>query len=151
MTAPATYTMIVTAQPEVDAKAAHAARYTQDDYRINAEGTVSRARIKGEVVWTVRYLVDMKPTIYLTWEQAARLGMCHCGKPAQYVGFEGLRCSIHQKYGMSMLCSTVGCTQVSETGFSSHCKAHTTPAMREAREAHQQQLRTEYAQRPYRY
>lgn len=151
MTAPSTYHFIVTALAEQDAKAAHAARYTQDDAQINAEGTCTRVRIKGQIIWAVRYLANQKPTLYVTQDQAARLGLCHCGKPATCVGFEGLRCDGHAKGGMSLLCTTVGCTNVSHTGFSSLCNKCITPAQREAYEAHQQQLRTEYANKPYRY
>jgi hypothetical protein len=150
MTAPATYTFIIGDNAEQAAKAAHNARYTQDDHRINAEGTVKQARIAGQVVWAVRYLAAQAPTLYITFAQAARLGICAwhlCGKPAEFVGFEGIRCSRHAKGGMSMLCTTTGCTKVSETGFSSHCTAHTTPAAREAREARQQALRAQEAAR----
>lgn len=147
MTAPATYTFVIGNNAEQAAKAAHAARYTQDDWRINAEGTVTRARVRGQVVWAVRYLKGQTPTLYITFEQATKLGICaydFCGKPAEYAGFEGVRCGQHSKFGMSMLCTTVGCTSVSEGGFSSYCVAHTTPAMREARERHQATLRARY-------
>lgn len=148
MTAPSTpYTFYITAQPQVDAQAMHNARTAHDSWQINAEGTVSKARIAGQVVWITRMLRDSHPTVYLTAEQADSLGLCvygFCGKPAEYVGFEGIRCSAHAKFGMSQLCTTTGCISVSETGFSSHCEAHTSPAMREAREKRQQGLRARY-------
>lgn len=149
MTAPTTsYTFYITAQPEVDAKATHAARTAHDSWQINAEATVGKARIAGQVVWITRMLRDSHPTVYLTSEQATTLGLCvyaFCGKPAEYAGFEGLRCGAHAKFGMSQLCTVVGCTDVSETGFSSHCRAHTTDAERTAREARQAELRARYA------
>jgi hypothetical protein len=145
MTAPATYTFIVTDIAEQDAKAAHAARTAHDDWRINAEGTVGRARIQGHVVWVTRTLHDSKPVVYVTHQQASALGLCHCGKPAEYIGFEGLRCGAHSKGGMSYLCSTTGCTKVSETGFSAHCKECTTPREREAREARNAAARAQYS------
>lgn len=124
------YNFIITALPQQEASAAHAARTAHDDWRINAEGTVFRARVGGQVVWATRLLKDGIPTLYVTQEQAAALGLCaYCGKAAQYIGFEGLRCNQHQKYGMSMLCATSGCTTVSEGGFSYACKAHGRPVV----------------------
>lgn len=154
MTARNEYTFIVTDIAEQDAKAAHAARTAHDDWRINAEGTVKQARIKGQVVWITRLTIDSWPVVYVTHDQASALGLCvyhQCGKPATHVGFEGLRCTPHSKGGMSMLCTTTGCTSVSETGFSAHCAAHTTPAQREAREARQRELRAQEAARSSRY
>lgn len=149
MTAPATpYTFYITAQPQVDAQAAHRARTAHDSWQINAEGTVGRARIAGQVVWVTRLVASSTPTVYLTHEQATALGLCvyhYCGKPATYAGFEGIRCGAHAKYGMSQLCSTEGCTQVSEGGFSAHCGVHTTPAMRAGYAARQAELRVRYA------
>lgn len=149
MTAPLTpYTFYITAQPQVDAQATHNARTAHDSWQINAEGTVGRARIAGQVVWVTRMLRDSQPTVYLTQEQATSLGLCvyhFCGKPATYAGFEGIRCAAHAKYGMSQLCTTEGCTQVSEGGFSSYCVAHTTPVVRAARAARQLALRKQYA------
>jgi hypothetical protein len=151
MTAPHTpYTFYITAQPQVDAEATNAARTAHDDWRINAEGTVGRAKIAGQVVWITRLTQGSTPTVYLTMEQATALGLCvyhFCGKPAEYVGFEGMRCGAHSKFGMSVLCSTPRCLNVSETGFSSHCKTHTTPAARAAREARQSELRAQEAAR----
>lgn len=142
------YTFYITAQPRTDAMAAYGARYTQDDYRINSGARVYAARMRGQKVWAVQYLVDSKPTVYVTMEQATKFGLCvwHlCGKPATYAGFEGIRCGAHQKYGMSMLCTTDDCTAVSETGFSAHCTAHTTTKMRDAREAYQREQRARWA------
>jgi len=149
MTAPTTYTYIVGDDAQDAAEAAYAARYTQDDWRINSEATISRARVKGQVVWAVRFLPEMAPTLYITFAQAANLGICHCGKPAQYVGFEGYRCGSHAKGGMSLVCSTVGCTNVSHTGFSSWCNECITPAQREGYEVYQAKQRA-LANRPYR-
>jgi hypothetical protein len=149
MTAPATYTVIVGDNAAEAAQAAHNARYTQDDARINAEATVTRAKLAGEVVWAVRYLVGQVPTLYVTYAQAARLGYCHCGKPATHVGFEGIRCDRHAKGGMSLLCTTSGCTQVSHTGFSSLCGSCITPEQRAAYERYQDAQRVR-AMAPYR-
>lgn len=153
MAAPTTYTYIVGDNAADAAQAAYDARYTQDDWRINAEATISRARIKGQVVWAVRYLATQQPTLYITFAQAANLGICAyhcCGKPAQYIGFEGYRCAAHCKGGMSTVCSTVGCINVSHTGFSSLCNTCITPAQRERYEAYQAEQRV-LANRPYRY
>lgn len=147
MTARSTYTFIVNDCAEEAAKAAHAARTAHDDAVINAEGTVFQATIKGQKVWATRLMNGATPTVYVTFQQAARLGLCHCGKPATCAGFEGIRCDAHSKGGMSWICTTEGCTKVSETGFSAHCGAHTTVAMREAREARQRELRAQYATR----
>jgi hypothetical protein len=154
MTAPATYTYIVGDNAEEAAKAAFAARYTQDDWRINAEATINRARVKGQVVWAVRYLPEQAPTLYITFAQAGALGICAyhcCGKPAQYVGFEGYRCGAHAKGGMSVVCSTTGCVNVSHTGFSSWCNECITPEQREGYERYQAEQRAYWAARPYRY
>lgn len=141
------YHFIVTASPEQDAKAAFAACGAHDNWRINAEACVFAATMRGQKVWAYRLMNGAQPTVYVTQQQAARFGLCHCGQPAEYVGFEGIRCGRHAKFGMSYLCSVVDCTSVSETGFSSHCKQHTTPAMREAREREQAMLRAQYGER----
>lgn len=145
------YRFVVTHTPMVEAQAAYAARYTQDDWRINSEARCFQASMRGLAVWAVQYLPEMQPTIYLTQEFASALGLCHCGAAATFVGFEGIRCSAHQKFGMSMLCSTPDCTRVSETGFSSFCSLHTTPKMRECRELYQAKLRAEEAARGNRW
>lgn len=118
------YTFVVVAQPQQYAQDAHNARAVHDDWRINAEGSLFRARIGGQVVWATRLMKDSTPTVYITHEQASALGLCHCGKAAEYIGFEGLRCGAHKKCGMSILCTVPGCTQVSDGGFSYACKAH---------------------------
>lgn len=148
------YRFYITAQPETDAKALHAARTAHDSWQINAEATVTKARMRGEVVWLSRLTRDDKGTVYLTAEQAQKFGLCvysFCGQPATHIGFEGLRCSAHAKGGMSYLCSTEDCTNVSHTGFSSLCNACITPEQREAYENNQARLRAEWANRPYRY
>lgn len=146
------YTFYITAQPQVDAEATHAARTAHDDWRINAEGRCFKARLRGMVVWATKLTNDSAPTIYLTSEQATSLGLCvyaFCGKPAEYAGFEGMRCHSHSKLGMSQLCTVEDCTSVSHTGFSSWCNKHITPAQREGYERHQAELRA-WASRPYR-
>lgn len=145
------YRFHVTNQPEVDAKAAYAARGAHDDWTINAQARVAPARMKGEKVWTLKLSdAHTRLSVYLTHQQASALGLCHCGRAAEYVGFEGLRCGQHAKYGMSTLCTNDGCTNVSHTGFSHLCNACITPTQRAAYEARQAKLRAQ-ATRPYRY
>jgi hypothetical protein len=147
------YRFYITAQPETDATITHNARTAHDSWQINAEASVARARMRGEVVWLSKLTRDDKGTVYVTAEQAQKFGLCvasFCGQPATVIGFSGLRCGAHAKGGESLLCVEEDCTQVSETGFSSWCTDHTTPVMREAREKRQAELRAR-ATAPYRY
>lgn len=140
------YRFYITAQPQVDAQATHAARTAHDDWRINQEATVTKVRVRGMVMWLSKLTRGDVGTLYLTAEQASTLGLCvvgFCGKPAEYVGFEGMRCGAHAKYGMSTLCTVEDCTNVSHTGFSTLCNTHITPAQREAYEARQQAARAQ--------
>lgn len=150
MTAPATYLVHVTDIAEQDSLAAFNSLYSLDDAVVNAQATRFRAKVRGQVVWAIRLTQDAVPSLYVTHQQAASLGLCHCGKPATHAGFEGLRCDRHAKGGMSLLCATEGCWRVTHTGFSTWCNKCITPAQREAHEVRQAELRAQYA-RPYRY
>lgn len=143
------YTFYITAQPQQDAYRTLNSLYTQDDAQINAEAGVFAAKMRGQKVWALQTTRQQaRPTIYLTQEQATAFGLCvydFCGRAATHVGFEGIRCSAHSKGGMSLLCTTPDCTNVSHTGFSSLCNTCITPAQREAYEVRQAELRAQWA------
>jgi hypothetical protein len=68
------YLFHIVSDPEHEAKESLRCQYTHDDWRINATGAISKARIGGHVVW--QYTADGLPhSVFVTPAQAEALDL----------------------------------------------------------------------------